>query len=109
MNFPTRHPLNQSGRGRAAIAEADVILGLEVSDFWGTVNVFRDQLRRSSRPLTRAGATTIAISTRDLSIRANYQDFQRLPELDLAIAADAEATLPALIAVARRLVTGDRR
>src|ERR1700733_13547291 len=29
MNFPTRHPLNQSDRARAAIAEADVILGLD--------------------------------------------------------------------------------
>src|SRR5579862_6466455 len=29
MNFPTRHPLNQSDRARAAIADADVILGLD--------------------------------------------------------------------------------
>src|SRR6266849_5680308 len=29
MNFPTRHPLNQSDRGRALVADADVILGLE--------------------------------------------------------------------------------
>src|SRR6266851_618878 len=34
MNFPTRHPLNQSDRARAAIADADVILGLDVADFY---------------------------------------------------------------------------
>src|SRR5437899_13071586 len=38
MNFPSQHPLNHSDRGRAAIAEADVILGLELTDFWGAVN-----------------------------------------------------------------------
>src|SRR5579872_6049849 len=36
-SFPSRHPLNQLG-GRALIPEADVILGLEVGDFWGEVN-----------------------------------------------------------------------
>ena len=30
-------------------------------------------------------------------MKSNYQDFQRYPEVDLAMAADAEATLPALI------------
>src|SRR5580693_8339408 len=50
MNFPTRHPLSQSvgaqpGRhGRQIIAEADVVLGLEVNDFWDVVNSFTDQL-----------------------------------------------------------------
>ncbi len=35
MNFPTRHPLNQTERAGELIAGADVILGLEVNDFWG--------------------------------------------------------------------------
>ena len=34
MNFPTRHPLEQSG-SRAAIAQADLIVGMEVMDFSG--------------------------------------------------------------------------
>ena len=37
MNFPSAHPLNQTERSRTLIANADVILGLEVWDFWGTV------------------------------------------------------------------------
>src|SRR5256885_1785173 len=49
MNFPSRHRLNLSGRGRPLIAEADLILGLELTDFWGTVNAYRDQLERTSR------------------------------------------------------------
>jgi len=53
MNFPTRHPLNQTQSRREMIANADVILGLELNDFWGTVHSFRDQMERVSRPITK--------------------------------------------------------
>jgi acetolactate synthase-1/2/3 large subunit len=109
MNFPSRHPLNQSAQSRATIGAADLVLGLELTDFWGTVNTFRDQLHRSSRSILKPGAKTIAISTRDLGLRANYQEFQRYPELDLAVTGDAEATLPSLVEAVKRLVTADRR
>src|SRR5206468_3771312 len=38
MNFPTRHPLNQSLRAAAAVGDADLVVGLEVADFWASVN-----------------------------------------------------------------------
>jgi len=109
MNFPTRHPLNQTDRAGAVLASADVILGLEVTDFWGAVNAFRDQQHRATRPLTKPGTRLVTITTGDLYIRSNYQDFRRLADVDLAIAADGEATLPALIEAVKRLSTGDRR
>ena len=109
MNFPSRHPLNQSLRAGAAIAEADVIVGLEVSDFWATVNALRDTLQRSTRRTTKPSAKLITITTGDLMVRANYQDFRRMQDVDMAIAADGEATLPALIDAVKRLTTGDRK
>ena len=109
MNFPSRHRLNLSGRGRPLIAEADVILGLELTDFWGTVNAYRDQLERTSRRITKPGTKLISITAGDLYIKANYQDFERYPEIDLAMAADAEATLPALIEAVKKLITPDRK
>ena len=109
MNFPSRHPLNQTQRGAAVVADADVIVGLEVSDFWSTVNALRDQLHRSTRRVAKPAAKLITITTGDLYIRSNYQDFRRMPEVDLAIAADGEATLPALIEAVKRLTTADRR
>jgi acetolactate synthase-1/2/3 large subunit len=109
MNFPSRHPLNQSLSNRAAVASADVILGLEVADFWGTVHSFRDQLTRTSRPITKPGLKTISITTSDLYMRSNYQDFQRYAAIDLAMAADAETTLPSLVEAVKRLVTDDRK
>ncbi|PYR84015.1 MAG: thiamine pyrophosphate-binding protein [Acidobacteria bacterium] len=109
MNFPTRHKLNLSGRGRPLIAEADVILGLELTDFWGTVNSYRDQLERTSRRITKPGSKLISITAGDLYIKSNYQDFERYPEIDIAMAADAEATLPALTEAVKRLITPDRK
>jgi thiamine pyrophosphate-dependent acetolactate synthase large subunit-like protein len=109
MNFPTRHPLNHTDRSRALIASADVILGLELTDFWGTVNAYRDQQQRTSRRATKAGAKLISVTAGDLYLKSNYQDFQRYPEVDLAIAADAEATLPSLIEAVKRVITSDRK
>ena len=117
LNFPTRHPLNQTHRysngpppmNRPIISEADVILGLEVMDFWSTVNTLRDQLHRSVTRVAKPDAKLISITTSDLYIRSNYQDFRRMQEVDLAIAADAEATLPSLIEAVNRLTTGARR
>jgi thiamine pyrophosphate-dependent acetolactate synthase large subunit-like protein len=109
MNFPSRHALNRSDGGRAVIANADVILGLELTDFWGTVDAFRDSLVRSSRAITKPGTKLISITAGDLYVKGNYQDFQRYPEVDLAIAADAEATLPSLIEAVRRQINADRK
>src|SRR5438132_4771795 len=105
--FPSRHPLSQAGGG--LIRDADVIVGLQVADFWGTVNNLRDQLIRSSRPLTKQGAKLVSISSNDLYVKSNYQDFQRYTEVDLAIAADVEATLPSLVEACKRLITSDRK
>jgi thiamine pyrophosphate-dependent acetolactate synthase large subunit-like protein len=108
LNFPTRHGLNHSDRARELVSGADVILGLELTDFWGTVDAYRDQLKRTSRPLTRPGTRLISITAGDLYTKGNYQEFQRYPEVDLALAADAEATLPALVESIKRVTTADR-
>ena len=108
MNFPSRHSLNQSS-SRGLIAQADVILGMELTDFWGTVNSYRDQVHRSSRRITKTGAKLISITTGDLYLKSNYQDFERFPDVDLALAADAEETLPALTEAVKRLTTPDRK
>jgi acetolactate synthase I/II/III large subunit len=109
MNFPTRHALNHSDRARQLVGEADVILGLELTDFWGTVDAYRDQLHRTSRPITRPGVRLVSITSGDLFGKSNYQDQQRYPEVDIAMAADAEATLPSLIEAVKRGITSDRK
>ena len=107
MNFPSRHPLYNSG----SIGDADVILGLEVADFYfathGQTPVNRMGMENHS--LVKPGTKLITISAGDLFSRSNYQDFGRYAEVDLSLAADAEATLPPLIEACRKLITTDRK
>jgi acetolactate synthase-1/2/3 large subunit len=108
MNFPTRHPLNQSDRRKAVVAQADVILGLE-TDLWGATNVFHDHIDATTSPTTKPGVKMISIGVSDLYMKANYQDFQRFSDVDIAIAADAEATLPWLTEAVKKLVNDEQK
>jgi thiamine pyrophosphate-dependent acetolactate synthase large subunit-like protein len=107
MNFPTRHPLFETG----SIATADVILALEVPDLFHVTHAQTpiNRMGMEARPRTKPGARILTISSLDLLTKSNYQDMGRYNEVDLAIAADAEATLPSLIEACRRLITADRK
>jgi thiamine pyrophosphate-dependent acetolactate synthase large subunit-like protein len=109
MNFPTRHPLNQTWRARDEISNADVILGLELADFWGAIHSYRDQMERTSRSLTKPDAKVISISSTGLFFKSNYQNFQRYPEVNLDMAADAQATLPSLIEAVKKQLPATRK
>ena len=87
MNFPNTHPLNQSAQAQPLIRNADLIIGLEVSDFWNTVNQFIDNGlengsgERQSR--IKPGTKLITISSAELNQKSNYQDFQRFQSVDI--------------------------
>ena len=107
MNFPTRHPLY----GVGSIEDADLILGLEVPDFWNVTHVQTpvNRMGMRSRSIVKPGAKLITISSLDLLTKSNYQDFGRYSDVNLSIAADAEATLPLLIECCKRLLNADRK
>ena len=64
----------------------------------------------ASRATARAnGRKTISISSEHLFQHSNIHDFGRYADVDLAIAADAETTLPSLIEEVRRLMTPERK
>jgi acetolactate synthase I/II/III large subunit len=109
MNFPKTHFL---GASPAAIPGGDVILGLELTDFWGTVNSFTDNGEEGigvNSARIKPGTRLISISSTEVPSRANYQNFQRFQPVDLSIAGDAEATLPALIEAVRAAIPDSRR
>ncbi len=107
MNFPTAHPLYGAG----SVSSADVILGLEVPDIWYSTHTQTpiNRMGMESKRITKPGAKVITIFAGDLYGKSNYQDFGRYDEVDLAIAADAQATLPVLIEECRKLITSDRK
>ena len=90
MHIPSRHPLSGAGYQNYPV---DLVLDLEVQG-------------GGAPP---AGAKSISISSLDLFIKSNIQDFQPLSQADLAIAGDAQATLPSLIEEVKRQITGDRK
>ena len=102
LNIPTRHPLNQSSRARAHLSQADVVLGLEMTDYWGTINSYRDQVQRSSKPITKASAKLITLGSGELYTKSNYQDFQRFADTDVVIAGDGESTMPLLVEAVKK-------
>jgi thiamine pyrophosphate-dependent acetolactate synthase large subunit-like protein len=107
MNFPTRHPLYGTG----SLPQADFILALEVPDLWNLTHSQTplNRMGMEIRPMTKEGAKIATISSMDLLTKANYQDFGQYNAADIAIPADAEATLPLLIESCRKLITGDRK
>jgi len=95
VSFPSRHALAGSG-GQGY--QPDVTLCLEVNDVSG--------MARGARA---RNAKVISVSSSGLYQKSNFQDAGRFADVDIDIAADAEATLPALIDACRRLITAARK
>ncbi|MBV8243235.1 MAG: thiamine pyrophosphate-binding protein, partial [Hyphomicrobiales bacterium] len=109
MNFPNTHYLR---RPPTAVSNADVIIGLELSDFWATVNAYIDNGEHGIGVNTtriKPDTKLISINSSELLTKANYQDFQRFQSVDVSMAADAEATLPALIEAVKAAIPSDRK
>jgi thiamine pyrophosphate-dependent acetolactate synthase large subunit-like protein len=109
MNFPNTHYLH---RPPTVIGNADVILGLELSDFWATVNSYFDNGEHGigvNGTRIKPSTKLISINSAELITKSNYQDFQRFQTVDVSMPADAEATLPALIEAVRSAILNDRK
>ena len=110
MNFPKTHYLSSAP---AAVSGADVIIGMELSDFWATVNAYTDNGLNggigANSTRIKPNTKLISISSVELNTKANYQDFQRFQVIDVQMAADAQATLPALIEAVKSAIPNDRK
>jgi acetolactate synthase-1/2/3 large subunit len=108
MNFPTNHYLNQSFN-RALVGQADVVLALEVGDLFGVIGDVPDFTERRTVMRIKPGTKVLEINS-ELAVGAgNYQDKQRFYPSDIPVAADAEATLPSLIAAVQSNLTAARQ
>jgi thiamine pyrophosphate-dependent acetolactate synthase large subunit-like protein len=109
MNFPNTHYLH---RPPTVVGNADVVLGLELSDFWATVNAYIDNGEHGigiNTTRIKPGTKLISINSAELLTKSNYQDFQRFQTVDVSMPADAEATLPALIEAVKAAISNDRK
>jgi acetolactate synthase I/II/III large subunit len=107
MGFPWRHPLNQGARFGQLRSEADVFLALEPGNPFDLVTAKGPD--GSLRRVLGERARSITISSADVFPKGNYQNLERYAGMvDIAVQADAEATLPALIEEVKRLMPAAR-
>src|SRR5262245_14021370 len=95
-SVPATHPLDMSGARHEVVADADVVLALDVSSFLGALG-HTDRSTREVRLLNER-ADIIAISLDDYAARSWAQTFQSLVPVAVPIAGDAAAARSALLA-----------
>jgi len=108
MTFPWNHHLNQTW-DRTLIPQADVILGLELTDLFGVVGDVADLPERKTTIKIKPTCTVISINSMYNQGAGNYQDQQRFFEPAMAIAGDSESSMPYLNDAVNRAMTGDRK
>ncbi|ORT54267.1 thiamine pyrophosphate-dependent enzyme [Streptomyces sp. CB03238] len=97
LNFPNTHQLNVSHTGAGVLAEADLVVALEVQDLVGALGSFL--------PLTDAGvpangADVVTIGFNELLTSKWAADYQQFVPVTRSIAADTAASIAALRSVA---------
>ena len=112
MNMPNTHYLAQTGRAAALVGNADVIIGLELSDYWALVNGFVDNGHDGigvNEVKIKPGTKLIGINSTPLVTKSNYQDFQRFQPVDINMVGDAEASLPSLIEAVKSAINAEHK
>lgn len=107
FNFPNTHPLDLTGANRETVAEADVVLALDVQDVLGTVSATDIATGKPSMAVFDR-ARIITISVEHLLTKSWTADYQALAPVDVPITAETSVAIPRLSALCRE-VGGDIR
>jgi len=106
-SVPSRHPLDMTSARQEVVAEADVILALDVTSFLAALGQ-TDRATRAVR-LVNEAARVIAISLDDYALRSWAHTYQSLAPVDLPIAAEAALALAPLLTAVEDRLKHDRR
>ncbi|HWP57904.1 MAG TPA: thiamine pyrophosphate-dependent enzyme [Candidatus Acidoferrales bacterium] len=106
FNFPSNHPLDVTDGARELLERADVILGLDVMDLYGSLTTVSKQTRACEYIINPA-ARIIHISMNDMLVRSWASEVQVLQAVDTPIAADTSVAVPELIRLCRELMGSD--
>ncbi len=106
FSFPNTHPLDVTGGGRELLEKADVILGLDVLDLFGSFTTV-SKSTRFSEYVTRPEVKIIHISMNDMLVRSWCSDYQVLQPVDVPISADTSVAVPELTRLCRQMIGND--
>ena len=96
FNFPNTHGLDATDSGSDVLANADVVLALDVLDLFGALGSV-DKATRMFQPSIGPQTQIIHITMGDFLVRSWAADYERLQAVDLPIAADTAVALPHLL------------
>ena len=99
-NFPTAHAMCANGWADEALAEADVVLGLDVLDLYGALHTV-DRVTRRTQPIVQSGTRIVHATLDGYALRSWSHDFRQLQPVDELIAADTASFLPQLVSACR--------
>ena len=106
FSFPSRHPLYATGSKSDLLAEADVVVALDVYDLQQQLTR-QDWATRTNADIMSPDAKLIDISLRQLQTKSWADDHGRLYPTAISVAAETALALPALAdAVGRKLDDG---
>ena len=103
FNFPNTHPLDLTDAAAEIFAEADMVLALDVLDLFGALGRV-DKGTRLFQSAIAPQTTVSHITMGDLFVRSWAADYERLPAVDIPIAADTAVALPHLLSLCRTQV-----
>lgn len=104
FNFPNTHGLDCTDVAGDILATADVVLALDVLDLFGALGSV-DKATRMFKSAVRPQTQIIHITMGDFLVRSWAADYERLPAVDLPIAADTAVALPHLVDLCRARLT----
>ena len=101
FNFPTHHPLYATESKEELLAEADVVLALDVYDLQQELTRL-DRATRKTEDILRPDAMLIDVSLRQLRVKSWADDHGSLYPTALSVAADTALATPALADLVQR-------
>jgi thiamine pyrophosphate-dependent acetolactate synthase large subunit-like protein len=100
-SFPTRHALNASESKDELLADADVVVALDVYDLQQLMTK-QDWAARRNVDIMKPDAKLIDISLRQLQVKSWADDHGKLYPTEISLAADTALAVPALADIVQR-------
>ena len=102
FNMPTTHPLTVAGAEKEILAEADVVLALDVIDLYWAIHRLGEKHERLLNP----NARLIQIGMEDFTVKS-WSEARRLVATDFSLVADTAVALPEMTKMAARFLSAD--
>ena len=106
-NIANNHPLDVTNVSGDFLKKADVVLGLDVQDLYGSLTTV-DRTTREMGYVIQPGTKIIHINLNDMLVHSWATDVQPLQAVDVPISADTAIALPELTRLCRELMGSDK-